>query len=300
MPKESPVRPSLLGRPPKRGTPSFASPLADRPAAKRAERLAGQIGDPKQFGTTWQNPTAWAFGEAGRQVGTTLGLEPATPLPELPGRYPLFVPQQTEGPTALELRRRWEDAGWGGPRGAFAVPTINDPRERVANILADLPARFDFNPDHDADASSPLWEAPIFGRIALAGYDPLIEAASRRHHIDADLLRAIMWMENARGHKFGFNYLLDEFGDTKFPMNINPDLWANLLGSRNADLTDPEQNIEAAAILIGRMAARLDHPTPEAIGSIWNYIGRETTNDIGAYVGRVYRERPWSRPLWSF
>ena len=79
-------------------------------------------------------------------------------------------------------------------------------------------------------------------------------------------------------------------------MNINPSLWAALVGEVDSQLEDPAQNIEAAIILIRRISDRLENPTPEAVGSIWNYIGRETTHDRGAYIGRIYREKPWMEP----
>lgn len=106
-----------------------------------------------------------------------------------------------------------------------------------------------------------------------------------------------MYMENSRGHKFGFNKLFDQLGisSSQEPMNIKPSLWGELIGKD--DLSDASDNIEAATILVKRISERLDDPTPEAVGSIWNYIGRETSNDLGAVVDRVYRDKSWLRPF---
>jgi hypothetical protein len=112
-----------------------------------------------------------------------------------------------------------------------------------------------------------------------------------------------MYSENSRGHNFLGNNVADflGWGDSVAPMNINPTLWGGLLGD-DADLYDEAQNIEASAILIRRIADRLENPTPVAIASIWNFAGREQPNDFGAYVARMYDEQPWLNPTswWDF
>lgn len=176
-------------------------------------------------------------------------------------------------------------------------PSLKDPDERRVSILQDKPDKFEFRGGRPADDSAPFWELPQFGARTVQRYDPIIVQMAEKHGVDADLLRAVMYMENARGHYFGMNNLSDALGlsDSIAPMNINPDLWKTLLNKAEPDFKDPRQNIEAATILLKSIANRLDDPTPEAIASVWNYLGRETTSDIGAYVGRAYREKPWEK-----
>ncbi|WP_421707116.1 hypothetical protein [Algihabitans sp.] len=179
------------------------------------------------------------------------------------------------------------------------LPIINDPDERTASILNDTPARFAFTPDPEADSSSPIWEMPVLGRIAIERHGQTIDEMSKKHGVDPDLVRAILWLESARGHYVIVgNYIADrlDLSNSAMPMNINSSLWGGLIGETDTRLEDPVENIEAAIILIRRISDRLEAPTPEAIGSIWNYIGRETTHDRGAYVGRIYREKPWLQP----
>lgn len=80
--------------------------------------------------------------------------------------------------------------------------------------------------------------------------------------------------------------------DSFLPMNINPSIWGGL-GIDRKSARDYLTNIRAGITLIKRIAERMDDTSPEKVASIWNYAGRERVNDFGAYVGRMYRERPW-------
>ncbi len=106
-----------------------------------------------------------------------------------------------------------------------------------------------------------------------------------------------MFMENARGNFANINELVDYLGlsKSKAPMNIKPTPWDELMSDQNADFDDEATNIEAGVILIKRITDRLENPSPAAVASVWNFLGREKTNDIGAYVGRIYAEKPWNR-----
>ena len=110
-----------------------------------------------------------------------------------------------------------------------------------------------------------------------------------------------MWTEASRGHWYGLNDLGDEFGisGSIMPMNIQPDKWAVLVGGTRKDLENPERNIEAAIILIQRLTENVSDPTAEKISTLWNSLAKETVSDLGAYYGRIYREKPWESDLPS-
>lgn len=177
------------------------------------------------------------------------------------------------------------------------LPVIDFERSRIANILANDPAVFSFKHNPEADSSSPWWEIHELGFKAVQTHNRIITEMADKHEIDPDLIRAIMYMENARGHKFGIDRLAESvsLSDTIMPMNINPAIWGPLLDRPARGLKSPRDNIEAAVILLKRIQQRITDPTIEAIASVWNFVGREKTNDIGAYVGRVYIERPWEK-----
>ncbi len=191
---------------------------------------------------------------------------------------------------------KWAEKGWGGPRGYYSVPTLNNGADRIANILADKPARFDIQDNPEADPSDPWYASNWAGDAAIASYGPVIEKEARRQGVDPDLVKAIAYSENARGHYFGSAKAAEGLGmaDSFLPMNINPAIWGGL-GIDRTSASDYLTNIRAGITLIKRIADRIDDPTPERIASIWNYTGRELVNDFGAYVGRMYREKPWEK-----
>ena len=78
-------------------------------------------------------------------------------------------------------------------------------------------------------------------------------------------------------------YLLNNF-PVRFEIDKQPE-----------DMYDPDVNIEAATVLLKRIADRIDKPDAAKVGSIWNYTGREKTNEFGEYIGKVYQEKPWAK-----
>ncbi len=68
-----------------------------------------------------------------------------------------------------------------------------------------------------------------------------------------------------------------------------------MIDKRPDDLYDPEANIEAATVLLRRIADRIEKPSPEKIGSIWHYLGHEKTDKFGEYIGEIYRKKPWQK-----
>lgn len=78
-------------------------------------------------------------------------------------------------------------------------------------------------------------------------------------------------------------------------MNIQKNRWASLIDKDPDDLYDPDMNIEAATVLLRRIADRIRKPSPEKVGSIWHYLGHEKTDEFGEYIGQLYKEKPWKR-----
>ena len=77
-------------------------------------------------------------------------------------------------------------------------------------------------------------------------------------------------------------------------MNINQEIWSGL-GLTDENIYNPEVNVRAGVILIKRIADRIENPTPAKIASIYNSTGRENVNEYGAYVGKIYNEKPWEK-----
>jgi soluble lytic murein transglycosylase-like protein len=162
-------------------------------------------------------------------------------------------------------------------------------------VLNDTPAIFTVQKDTKADPESPWYEDVSTAEEAFEKYDIFITKAAQKHKIDPDLVRAIMWAENTRGGYMGVGYRLDDIKVSKtiMPMNMYRDIWFSLISQDKTDLYDPEKNIEAGTILLKRIQARIINPTPEKIAAVWEYIGAEKTGNYPAYIGKVYREKPW-------
>lgn len=96
------------------------------------------------------------------------------------------------------------------------------PGERGESIRNDTPATFEYRPNEEADAGKDWWEKHSIGRKAYEEHGAKIDAMAKKHGVDPDLMQAIMYMENSRGHKFGFNKLFDQLGisSSQEPMNI--------------------------------------------------------------------------------
>lgn len=178
-------------------------------------------------------------------------------------------------------------------------PTINEEKERLDAIANDKPAKFKIEKNPEASGDFKIHEVPILGRYMVKQHDTTIEKMAKKHGVDPDMIRAVMWSENARGHKLGGNLIGDLIGNSKtpLPMNMNKETGAKLIGKTPEDLYDPANNIEASAIMLKRISDRIDNPTAAKIGSIWNFTGREKTNDFGEYIQRVYDEKPWLKSL---
>ena len=182
------------------------------------------------------------------------------------------------------------------PSIATKNPILTDPIERTEAILNNASARFEVKENPNADDSDPWYAVPNVGKTAVLNFEPLLIAEARKQGVDPDLVKAIVYAENARGHYFGTAKMLEGFqlAGTIFPMNIDPEKWSGLGIDKNSAYA-PESNVKAGVTLIKRIFDRVPNPSPAKIASVWNYVGRENVNDFGAYVARIYREKPWTK-----
>lgn len=175
---------------------------------------------------------------------------------------------------------------------------LNDEAERIQAIIEDAPARFEIieNPDADPDYGA-FRSLHRFGWNAVRRYRAIIEREAAAQDVDDNLVKAIMYVENAQS----LDSQVDEglglgLSESLLPMNIRPDPWA-AIEDPPADLSDPATNIRIAVTLIRRIAERVDDPTPAKVASIWNFTGRELVNDFGARVQDAYERRLWGLPV---
>jgi hypothetical protein len=171
------------------------------------------------------------------------------------------------------------------------APVVNLEKDRVRSILNNTPAKFEIK--ENQKLKTPTSKETFIqntikqdwvGNKFVKTYEKDIDEITTKHGMDSDLVKAVMWTENARGDSGGINRLVDFIGisKTQAPMNINGKTWGQLINKKGARLDNEKDNIEASTILLKRIRDRIENPTPDKIGSIYNFTGREHTNEIGA------------------
>lgn len=180
------------------------------------------------------------------------------------------------------------------------VPVLSGVKNREKSIKNDTPSVFNIlgNNSHDLDMGviDDVYNIDYIGKKSVQKYNDKILKSAERHNVDPDIIRAIMFVENARGHKLGLNYIADVIkkSDSIMPMNIQKDRWSSLIGKRPDEMYDEDNNIEASTVLIKRIRDRIPNATPEKIGTLWQNSADNEVSKYGKYVGDVYRKKPWA------
>lgn len=177
----------------------------------------------------------------------------------------------------------------------------NDKDKCEEAIKKNIPMRFEIEGNQEKNFGSQLWDDirsfDSYKKNAVLEHNDKILKYSQKHKLDPDIVRSVMYAENARGHKVILNKGADLIGksESPLPMNIQKNRWASLIDKKPEDLYDPDVNIEAATLLLRRISDRIKRPTAEKVGSIWNSLSLRKTNEFGEYIGKVYKEKPWKK-----
>lgn len=174
------------------------------------------------------------------------------------------------------------------------TPLLYRWQDRERSILQNTPGRIQIQTNPKADSKDPWYLVNGAGRSAVTLHDDIIRREAAKQKVDPDLIRAIIYAENARGHYFGAARAAEGLGKAGsiFPMNINPEKWRDL-GFAGRNPSNPEDNIRVGVTLVKRIIDRLENPTPEAIGTLYNSLPQDRVTDYGAYIGRLLQEKPW-------
>lgn len=178
-------------------------------------------------------------------------------------------------------------------RMADGRPIYNMEQDRVNAINWDTDAVFEIadNPDAKGDDR---WNDKVtsnYAKAKVVEHGDTIERLAKEHGVNPNLVRAIMFREQAAGP---LQPAADSLGisNTLSPMGFNPDVWYGF-GIDRESARDSEDNIRAAVILISRIQDRITDPTVEKIATLYNGLMMEETSGYGAQVGRYYRDKPW-------
>ena len=174
-------------------------------------------------------------------------------------------------------------------------PIFNMELDRRNAIVLDQQAVFEVADNLNADDSEPP-QGPLvsgFAKATVLEHSATIERLAKEHGVKPDLVKAIMYREQAGGLLQPAADLIG-VGKTVSPMGINPSKWRDL-GIDRESAHNNEDNIRTAIILIRRIQDRLDDPTPEKVATLYNGLMKEKVSDYGARVGRYFQEKPWLR-----
>lgn len=151
------------------------------------------------------------------------------------------------------------------------------------------PNLFSVGNNSKADGNAHINEIPSFSEVDKNS--TFIDLAAFEKKVDAQLIRAIMFMETTHGY---YDAPMSLFGKNKsiLPMNINVEYWGNTFGTRE-DLLDPYKNIRAGAEMLSRIQKNLIDSPIEKIATLYNNINATIVNDYGMRVKKIYDEKPW-------
>jgi hypothetical protein len=149
--------------------------------------------------------------------------------------------------------------------------------------------KIDGNPS--ANSTAPLFEINAFNSVNK--YASAIDTAAKKWHVEPDLIRSVMYMEQTHGY---YDALLEPFdmNHTILPMNVHDTLWGNFVGTRK-QLLDPAYNIDAGAKILASIQANLapEDTTVDKIATLYNKLGATQVTDYGARVNAIYTAKPW-------
>jgi hypothetical protein len=176
---------------------------------------------------------------------------------------------------------------------------ITNEQERIKNILNDEPGIFEVEDNPDANRYyRDLYDFEHDGLLAVTRYKDILEKEAKDQNINPDIVKAIMFVENAHG---AYGHVFESIGIAKsiFPMNIQYGLWGSLLNYAKEDFKNPRLNIRAGVTLIKRIIERLEPKDRivAKIATLYNDTGEDKVSNYGAKVQRVYDEQLWdSKP----
>lgn len=152
----------------------------------------------------------------------------------------------------------------------------------------------DNNPNKTID--KPIYE--IHEQNTVNEYNYYIENSADKYNIDADLVRAIMYMETTHGY---YDKIVSPFylNNSILPMNINESYWgSSFVGNKvvlsNNTAFNIDKGVQILSILINKLGTS-DYSIKN-IATLYNDSGATQVNDYGRRVDEIYKSKPWEQP----
>ena len=169
------------------------------------------------------------------------------------------------------------------------VQVLTKASDRKLSIINNTPAYFPVAENKFASGSKPFIE--LHDKNEVQKWMLLILLYSKKHNLDPDLVKAIMYMETTHGWYDAIN----PFRRTILPMNVHFEYWKKLVRSKSR-LNCPANNIELGTIILKRISDRVDNNSIRKIATLYNSLAKEQVTDYGARVEVIYKSKLWMLP----
>lgn len=179
------------------------------------------------------------------------------------------------------------------------APSVNIEKDRVQAIKDNACAKFDVEINPKARGKAPLHAWHLMGHQAVKQNGEHIQSAAEKHGVDPDLIKSIMYLENAQGW---YGKPAEKMGkaDTILPMNVSKQRWSEMQ-TEGKNLFDSSENVDVGTKIIkalqdkikGVDSSKLNKESIEKIGTLYNSLYKEKTTDYGARLAKIYKEKPW-------
>jgi len=146
-----------------------------------------------------------------------------------------------------------------------------------------------------------VYESPPFEEVTKNFTN--IQNSSQKFGVDAELLKAIIYMESTHGYYDSVFALIPNKVASMHPRlknksirptNINVAVWSMLFSRSEAN--DPAKNIDGGAYMLRLITDRVPDKDILKIATLYNSIVAEIVFDYGAQVKKFYTQKPWEKP----
>ena len=142
-----------------------------------------------------------------------------------------------------------------------------------------------------AKSSASWYELPRMSEVPQN--EKYIGEMSKKYGVDADLIRAIIYIESTHGY-YDAPLDLAHVNSSIRPMNVNVKYWGGAFGWRN-EVADPRTNIEVGTQLLKAIINSMPGANIAKIATIYNNTDARKVSDYGARVSEIYKTKAWNK-----
>ncbi|MDZ4217267.1 MAG: hypothetical protein U1C97_03035, partial [Candidatus Gracilibacteria bacterium] len=182
----------------------------------------------------------------------------------------------------------------------LAIELDSIAQERDHSIMKNTPLKISIAENPDVRGGVPIYRDESYSEVS--GNIHLIEKYAEQYGVDEDIIKSIIYLETTHGYADRVGELVHYlsggwWGNTSLrPMNLQL-RWGKIeengkpLNYIREDLENPEKNIHVGTLLVKRIWDRLENPTVEKIGTVYNNSNALKVSEYGVWLGEIYREK---------